>query len=228
MHAPLPVFVGVEVEAYGITPAAAPEGIEIVVTRLDAEPQLTDRSAASLSPPERERAARFRHHRDRKRFILAHVTLRQLLAQRSALPPGSLEIEYGKYGKPALAHSDLQFSLSRRGEVAAYAFAHEWPIGIDIEAIRPVPEADAIAAQVFPRQELRAYAEASPRDKLSAFFRSWTRTEAIAKALGGGLSLPPASLDAELESRDEWLLHSFSPAPGFAGAVASRRTTPRR
>jgi 4'-phosphopantetheinyl transferase len=201
------------------------EEVEVVVARFDAEAQSVRRCAASLSAAEHERAARFRFDRDRRRFILARARLRELLAERLGLSPESLEIEYGRHGKPALAHSDLQFSLSHSGEVAAYAFARGWAIGIDVEAIRPLPEADAIAAQAFPGEELRAYAALGAHDKLSGFFRSWTRTEALAKALGGGLSLPSASLDAELDRGNEWLVHSFSPAPGFAGAVAGRRTT---
>ncbi len=197
------------------------EGIEIVVAPLQARG--IDASAACLSATERERAARLRNEPDRRRFILARATLRVLLAERLGGSPACVEIQYGRHGKPALAQSDLQFSVSRSEHVAAYAFARGWIVGIDVEAVRAIPEADAIAAQAFPRRELRAYAALEPRARLPGFFRGWTRTEALVKALGDGLSLPPERLDEELEREDGWLLHTFSPVPGFVAALAARR-----
>lgn len=196
------------------------EGIEIIVAPLDRDLESIDARAASLSAAERERAARFRSNADRRRFIAAHSTLRELLGARSGSPPESLQLESGKHGKPVLAGSRLQFSLSRSGELAAYAFARGRAVGIDVEAIRPLAAADAIAAKTFPYREWRAYAALSAGDKVRGFFRGWTRAEALAKALGGGLTLPPEALEAALE--DDWMVRSFAPAPGFAAAVACR------
>lgn len=200
--------------------------IQIVVAWLDPEPDSPGRSAASLSAAERERAARFRSAADRRRFVVAHSKLRELLGARCGTPPESLQLESGKHGKPVLAGSRLQFSLSRSGELAAFAFACGRAVGIDIEAVLPLAAAEAIAARTFPRREWRAYAALAPRDKLPGFFRGWTRTEALAKALGGGLALPREAINAALE--DHWVVRSFVPAPGFAGAVAWRRGGLRR
>jgi 4'-phosphopantetheinyl transferase len=195
------------------------EGIEVIVARVHPELEAICRSAASLSAAERERAARFRFDADRRRFIVAHSTLRELLGARCGLPPGSLQLESGKHGRPVLAGSSLQFSLSHSGELLAYAFARSRAVGIDVEAIRPMAGADAIAARTFPRREWRAYAALAPRGKVSGFFRGWTRTEALAKALGSGLTVPPEALEAALQ--EAWVVRSFAPAPGYAGAVAS-------
>lgn len=192
--------------------------IEIVVARVHAQLESTEPSAALLSAAERERAARFHFDADRRRFIRVHARLRELLGARSGVPPEALQLEPGQHGKPVLAGSRLHFSLSRSDELAAYAFAWDRAVGIDIEAIRPLAAADAIVAKTFPRRERQAYAGLAPRDKVPGFFRGWTRTEALAKALGAGLTLPPEALDAALD--DHWVVHSFVPAPGFAGAVA--------
>lgn len=197
------------------------EGIEVIVARLDPDGAAIDPRVASLSAQERERAARFRFHADRRRYIAAHSRLRELLGARCGSPPESLQLESGKHGKPALSGSRLQFSLSRSGGLAAYAFAWGRAVGIDVEAIRPLATADSVAARTFPPREWRAYALA-PRDKAQGFFRGWTRTEALAKALGGGLNLSPEALDAALD--DRWVVRSFAPAPGFAGALAYSRT----
>jgi 4'-phosphopantetheinyl transferase len=194
------------------------QGIEVIVAPLGPELESIDLSVASLSAAERERAAWFRFDADRRRYIAAHSALRELLGARCGLPPESLQLESGKHGKPVLASGSLQFSLSRSRELVAYAFARGRAVGIDVEAIRPLPDADAIAARTFPRREWRAYAALAGRDKVPGFFRGWTRTEALAKALGGGLTVPPEALDAALD--EHWVARSFAPAPGFSGAVA--------
>lgn len=194
--------------------------IEIIVARLELQRTALDEALASLSSEERGRAARLRLDPDRRRYIAAHSRLRRLLGARCGLPPGSLQLECGRHGKPALGGSRLQFSLSRSGELAGYAFAWDRPVGIDVEAIRPFGRAEAIAALTFAPREWRAYAALCARDKEQGFFRGWTRTEALAKALGGGLGLCPGALEDALE--DGWVVESFEPAPGFAGALAYR------
>ena len=169
--------------------------IEIVVAR-----QRLTAADAGLSAAELERAARFAFEADRQRYVGSHRLLRGRLAERAARP-------------------GLRYSLSRSGELAAFAFAWACAVGIDVEEIRPLAEADLIAGQSFPRRERSAY-EALPRSTRTAgFYRGWTRTEALAKALGGGLTLGREALDEALEAG--WAVHSFTPAPGFAGAVAA-------
>lgn len=193
------------------------DGVEIVVAPLDG-PDPIGCAAPSLSAAERDRAARFRFDADRRCFIAARSTLRELLAARCGRPPESLRFETGKQGKPLLAGGGCHFSASRSGELAAYAFCRGRAVGIDLEAIRPFPAADVVAARTLPLREWLAYAALAKRDRPRGFFRAWTRTEALAKALGGGLTMPRAALDAALEHH--WSVESFVPAPGFAGAVA--------
>lgn len=179
----------------------ASAAIEIVLVALDTESAAIERAAGLLTPEEQARAGRFRTEIDRRRYIAAHATLHRLLATRRA-------------------GGEVHFSVSRSEDLAAFAFSRRCVVGIDVEAIRPLGEADAIAARTFPRREWRSYARLPARDRVRGFFRGWTRTEALAKALGGGLALAPAALDDALE--DCWLVRSFVPAPGFAGAVAGR------
>jgi 4'-phosphopantetheinyl transferase len=168
--------------------------IEVVVAELDREPVSVQR-AALLSQAERERAARLRSEVERRRYLASHAILQELRAERR--------------GK--------RFSLSRKAGLAAYAFASDRAVGIDIEALRPVAEADAIAATIFSGRERRAFAAAP--DKVLGFLVGWTRTEALAKALGRGLLLPVAALDAALDAR--WSVCSFVPFIGFVAALAA-------
>ena len=192
--------------------------VEIIVIPLDASLRALGAGTGRISRAEHDRARGFRLEIDRRRYIAAHMELRMLLGARSGLPPQALQLDYGRNGKPTLKGSSVEFSLSRSAGLAAYAFTHARPVGIDVEAIRPVTAADEIAERSFPRFERQAYAALSGADRLPGFFRGWTRTEALAKALGGGLALPQEALDAALQ--EGWAVHTFAPAPGFAGAVA--------
>jgi 4'-phosphopantetheinyl transferase len=215
------------------------DAIEIVVAGLALEPAAVRASASLLSAAERERARRFAFGRDARRFIVGRGRLRQLLGARLGVPPESVELVYGARGKPALANSgrnSLRFNLSHRDDLAVYALSWGCDVGIDVEAIRPLPDADAIAARFFSRPEHAAYRALEPRDRPLGFFQCWTRKEAFIKALGEGLSHPLDSFDVSLAPgapaellRVEavpgddrgWRLASFFPAAGFVAAVVA-------
>ena len=215
------------------------DAIEIVVTGLALEPAAVRASASLLSAAERERARRFAFGRDARRFIVGRGRLRQLLGARLGVRPESVELVYGARGKPALANSgrnSLRFNLSHRDDLAVYALSWGCDVGIDVEAIRPLPDADAVAARFFSRPEHAAYRALDPRDRPLGFFQCWTRKEAFIKALGDGLSHPLDSFDVSLAPgapaeflRVEavpgddrgWRLASFFPAAGFVAAVVA-------
>lgn len=148
----------------------------------------------------------------------AHALLRELLGARLGEAPASLRFQRGKHGKPTVPGARLQFSLSRSAGLAGYAFARGRGVGIDVEAVRPLADADAIAARIFPRREYQAYAALPACDRNAGFFRGWTRTEALAKAIGVGMGLSREVLDEALEAG--WVVRSLAPVRGFAAALA--------
>jgi 4'-phosphopantetheinyl transferase len=198
-------------------PRAAPE-FEVVVARLDAPADEVRALLASLSADEKERAGRFRFERDRRRFIVARGRLRQQLGERLGVAPEAVELAYGRNGKPCLKRNGCHFSVSHSDEVALLAFSKASEIGVDVEAIRPIREADTIAEQFFSPREKQAYSELPLGERLLGFLHCWTRKEALVKGLGEGLSLPLEQFD--IAHAPGWRLHSFFPLPGFIGAVA--------
>ena len=217
------------------------QDIDVVVTCLAAAPEALRASAALLSDAERHRARRLAFDRDARRFIVARARLRELLAARLGVGAESIEFEYGAHGKPALsrrfAGSDLHFNVSHCGDVAAYAFSCGHAIGIDLEAIRVMSDADDIAARYFSRRENTTYRTLNPRDKPLGFFNCWTRKEAFVKALGDGLSVPLDRFDVTLAPGEPakvlrventpgddsgWRLDSLCPAEGYVAAIASK------
>ena len=189
---------------------------EVVLARLDASADELRALEACLSPDELKRAERFFFQRHRRRFVIARGRLRQLLGERLGVAPREIRLVYGANGKPRLADEAMRFSVSHSAEIALFAFSQAREVGVDIEAVRPIESADAIAAHILSQRERRAYAAA--RDKVAAFLRFWTRKEALAKAIGEGLSIPPEKL--EPSRAPGWRVHSFFPLPGFIAAVA--------
>lgn len=213
---------------------------DIVATRLDVAPEVVRAATALLSDSERQRASRFSFDRDRRRFIVARATLRRLLAARLDVRPETIELVYGPHGKPALgghfADSGLRFNVSHCDDLAVYAFSYRREIGVDVEAVHWLPDAEEIAARFFSARENEVYRALDPLDRPLGFFNCWTRKEAFIKALGDGLDHPLDCFDVSLApdepakilrventtgERCGWSMESFIPMPGFVAAVVT-------
>jgi 4'-phosphopantetheinyl transferase len=157
--------------------------------------------------------------------------------------PDAVELVYGSRGKPRLSRSfaaaDLCFNVSHSEDVAVYAFTRGREVGIDVEAVRAMRDADEIAARFFSPCENESYRALDARDKPLGFFNCWTRKEAFIKALGDGLYHPLDNFDVSLAPGEParilrieqtfgdacgWALHGFSPGPGLIGAVVIRKS----
>ncbi len=225
-----------------VSPLAG-DAVEVVVTRLDLEPDAFEFLAASLHDDELARARRFHLERDRRRYIVARARLRQMLGQRLGIQAQCVELAYGTHGKPVLAGGsatmDWRFNVSHSRDIAVFAFCRGREIGIDVEAVHRVYCADSIAERFFSRNEVQSYTALDPRDKETGFFNCWTRKEAFVKAVGEGLQYPLDSFDVSLAPHEPaailrigdaegsdggWCLRSFSPSPGYVAAVVVERS----
>jgi 4'-phosphopantetheinyl transferase len=193
---------------------------------------------ALLSSGERDRAGRFQRAEDRHSFTAAHGTLRLLLAPMLGTEPDALTFAANAYGKPGLVpRRAIEFNMSHSGGIVLIALAQHIPIGVDVEVQRPMPERAAIVRRYFHPGEAADFAAVPPADAEAAFFRCWSRKEAVVKALGLGMSLdlhryrvaclPGAKADVlELEGDDmpqkTWSLIDLHPGPGHVGALAAR------
>jgi 4'-phosphopantetheinyl transferase len=168
--------------------------------RADLDSAPTPAAVACLSDDEWERARRFVFARDRHRFVAAHAALRSTLAQRTGLPGALLDFTLGAFGKPVLVEpAGLHFNLSHSQSVALIAISDSAEIGVDVELLRPMPDAAALAAHHFTAAEQRALASLPPERRDRAFLACWTRKEACLKAVGTGLGIDTRSFEAGLE-----------------------------
>ena len=178
---------------------------------LDGEPANNDPPSV-LSPDEVERAGRFHFPEHRARYERARSGLRCIVGIYTGRDPRSIQFEYGPHGKPELGNGGrLHFNLSHSGDLAVIGLALDSPIGVDVEQIRPVPELEGVASRFFRLEEAESILRWSGEERIKAFFRIWTRKEAMLKLTGEGLRRPLNTL----LSADTEAMH-LDPVPGHA------------
>lgn len=168
-----------------------------------------------LSGDEAAREGRFRHERDRRRFAVAHGQLRDILGFHLGRHPAEVAFAAGPGGKPEAP--PLLFSLSHSAELAVIAVSVGPDVGVDVERLRRVHDAEAAAAfGLSPAEQAVLGDAATPGD----FLRSWTRREAYLKGRGEGISAGQEADD--VQAREQWDVRDLDPAPGYVGALAVR------
>jgi 4'-phosphopantetheinyl transferase len=213
--------------------------------------------AEVVTGDERDRAARFRQEADRQRFLHGRLLLRTFLGHHLGIPPRGVAFVNSPFGKPEIqqpaAHTPsgidhsgiLRFNLAHSGEWVLFALAREREVGVDVEHHRTMSDAMDIARRFFAPPEVAALEALDPAMRHAAFFRIWTRKEAIVKAVGQGLSagldrfaVSAAETDAEkdddapevtLNGLDDdpvwqrWTIHTLGMPTAYAAAVAFDR-----
>jgi 4'-phosphopantetheinyl transferase len=193
-----------------------------------------------LSPDEMERAQRFRFEANRNEYMVCRGTLRALLGHYVSIPPKELCFEYSEYGRPTLATgssaADLDFNVSHSGGHALLGFARGRKIGLDIEKIRRDFGTTEIAERFFSEAERSSFRDLPPEQRHEAFFRCWTRKEALIKALGEGLSHPLDQFDVSLapgvpaellaarpdaKEAQRWRIWDLQAPTGYAAALVA-------
>lgn len=207
--------------------------------RLDPPNEFLQECASLLSEDERHRADKFRAGSLRNHYIAGRGTLRMLLARYLPTPPNSFALTYQPHGKPQLGPPwnacGLEFNLSHSHDLAVYTFTRGSEIGIDVEWIRPMPNAAELLARFFSPQEVQQWRQMPVERQLQAFFQGWTRKEAWLKAVGSGLSFPlnqfcvtldgpprVLSIRGDAHEAAAWWLESCEPSDGYVAAVARR------
>jgi 4'-phosphopantetheinyl transferase len=191
-----------------------------------------DEDRGWLDAAEQRRAGRFRFARDRARYVGRRRFLRRVLADYLGVTPAMVRYETTSMGRPELdPASSVTFSTSHSDGLAVVAVTGEGLVGIDLERVRPVPDALDMAWTLFTPREYEHLRSTALEERSVAFLRLWTRKEACVKALGRGLSMPLTAIDV-LDDQDRvevvggasdgtrFVVTDIDVKPGFVGAVA--------
>jgi 4'-phosphopantetheinyl transferase len=109
----------------------------------------------------------------------------------------------GSEGKPKLGGSlatVLTFNLSHSGEWVLMGFAGGADVGVDLEVVNPFRDILEVAGRVLTVDEVETLRQLPPSEQGGAFFRGWTRKEALQKARGVGIWNSPTRVAAGLGS----------------------------
>lgn len=212
---------------WGVPPsgAALPNGeVHIALTLID-RPELPLADLADLlADDERAQMARFRFEGDRRRYAVGRGMLRLWLSRYLQRAPQDLRFRYGANGKPVVEEAGgVHFNLSHSGGLVAFAATRAGEIGIDLERVHELAAWEQISVLCFAPEERSLLNAAAPDDRLTQFFRLWTRHEAWLKAWGaglGGAEKPKPDEDAWSRPGTSGVLETFAPAPGYIASVA--------
>lgn len=160
-----------------------------------------------LTDAERRHLAALGSSEDRERYLTGRALVRSLLAAHTGARPEQLPFETSchrcggkQHGKPRLVglHGNLPvaFNLAHGGDRVVVALTNGPEVGVDVEV---VPELDArqlaaLSADFLSATERLQYGNTLPSHRARAFAIWWTRKEAVLKATGVGLAVPPSYL----------------------------------
>ena len=117
----------------------------------------------------------------RARWLAGRGLLSRLLAPKP-LP----ELIHNEQGKPLFADDyPLWFSFSHSQDDIALIISDEGSVGCSLEHIRPQDNWRTLANALFSNAEHDELEKETPESQLTAFWRIWTRKEAIVKQRGG-------------------------------------------
>jgi 4'-phosphopantetheinyl transferase len=144
---------------------------------------------------QRERAVRMRDRLEALCFLASHAVLRSVLAFELGRSQKGLELTADEFGKPRLPGDALRFNMSRSGSSVLVGISAADEIGVDIEAIRELPEQENLAQTHLSGREYESWRGRSAALPEAAFLEFWTRKEACVKAAGIGLAMPFGRID---------------------------------
>ena len=189
----------------------------------------------SLPLDEQARAKRFVTQESRDRFITMRHTLRSLLSQKLGRDISGVSFHYNDHGKPYLPRCPWHFNLSHAESFGLIALTRDGAVGVDLEAIHPLPELHALAKRHFSISEQTTLAALSAGAETQRFYQIWTRKEALVKGLGlsfarvshqlnvwdNAESFTPQIPKPYKRDEDAWFIQDITRMNGFSAALAS-------
>lgn len=176
-----------------------------------------------LTVPMLKKASAFRQEIDATRYLLGKILLLKAMALHHPVPFTLDQLQEDAYSKPHFPGAP-HFNISHSGNYVLCAMSSSGVIGVDVEHVHPVEVGDF--EKCFTGQEWTViHNDVEP---LQAFFRFWTRKEAVMKADGRGMHIELLSFEVindqvlldgrywhlqELRLADDYCAHLATPEP---------------
>jgi len=193
-----------------------------------------------LTPLEQARAARFVREEDRRRFQIGRAATRRILGKHLGVPPVQVGIDPDRRGKPQLdatsapQERQVHFNITHSGDWILIAFAHAFPVGIDIESVRAAGTTEDLVEYLMSDGERQSLNSLSKDQRPVAFLQCWTSKEAFLKGVGVGLTAALRSIEVSIDPDQparviaappelcprDWHLHRLEFAAPYAAMLA--------
>jgi len=168
----------------------------------------------------------------RERARTAWGARRVILARILGHEPRDIVIVRHGRGAPTVdaPGRSLHVSLSHSEDWMLLAASRTQRVGVDIERIDPDADVVRLARRFFPTDEANELASLPSSKRHEAFFRAWTRKEAILKGVGGGVpsrlrSVPSGGIAREREAvpmaGTVWSLYELAAPELYAATLAA-------
>jgi 4'-phosphopantetheinyl transferase len=183
-----------------------------------------DETHIELSSAEQLRSSQYLNRSARQSYVASHRILRDVLSRYT-----DQKIEFAseaRWRKPSLiGDAGLQFSISRSGDLVLIAVAQGSSVGVDVEFVQSRFDYESVAGSVLTEDERLQLAALDRSERRLAFFRCWTRKEAVLKCTGQGLGEDPRLVEVgvglEPAAFTGFRVFSFVPEPGYIASLAS-------
>ncbi len=129
---------------------------------------------------------------DRQNCLIGKLLIYSGYLLKTSTPLNYDQLQRELYGKPFIADTPIQFNISHSDHCVAGIF-DTFLVGIDVEKVRDLPLQDFL--NIFTPEEQQDI----DRYGKTAFFRYWTRKEAISKAVGKGMGISYNTIDAKID-----------------------------
>ena len=161
--------------------------VDVWSFKLFQPPPILSHFIDTLSEDEKCKMNQYKTTLLKNKYLVGRGTLRNILTLYLHIEAKNIIFNYGKNGKPELSmDSSIFFNMSHSGEHALVGIS-EAPIGIDIEYMDRKANFDSLAPLIMTNKEKEKFYLLRENEKISAFYRLWTRKEAFVKCLGQGL-----------------------------------------
>ncbi|HET6861264.1 MAG TPA: 4'-phosphopantetheinyl transferase superfamily protein [Streptomyces sp.] len=225
------------------TPPPPGDTVHVWHGRLPTRPQaVAPEALALLSAEERARIAGAADPAAGSRYAAVRLAVREVLHGYLGVAPGRIRFAptpccrcgSERHGRPRIAWppTALHLSVSRSGPHWLLAVAAGGPVGVDVERHRAVDVA-RMAPACLTASERSQMAGADEPVRTRAFFRCWTRKEAVLKGCGVGLAADLAALDVHPREHPvarvaqsacscarEWVVQDLTCGPECSAALA--------
>ncbi len=174
--------------------------IDVAIVYLESLKPWFEQACGLISQQEQQRIDRLHRAIDQYERTLTYALHRSFLARIFNCNPYHIDIYRDNFTAPQLGANHQGYtSLSHTDGWAAFAYARQGPVGIDIELISKLANVLEIRQRIVSPEEDKSINAIEIRRQPLELLRLWVRKEAVLKACGQGLAIEMPSFSCPLQ-----------------------------